>query len=281
MRSKAISSYKIDFSGSAQPFYARDQYGTSEYEKWITNRYFEMWMWRRSQWAIHGERNPCNAAGSRLRNVEQMFPFFGEIVNTMCGNSETAPVTAVFSSYVDLNSCIRSHVSNRPWTENELLSLEIQINSFRNGAKKRFGPYQALNMGTLAWHVVPHLVDVFTKWEALTTLTHIFLKAHIKDSKYSLETPHTKRQTAMSETLRQRLCITSGREVATEKMKQSNNKGCMNSAVEDKTVLVGAKKKPIFSHPRDVLKYEQASNKTQQLKETILPFVMQLSEILG
>lgn len=74
-------------------------------------------------------------------NIDQVPPFFGEIVDTLCRSSETAPITAVFCSYVDLNYCIRRLFSNLGWIVNELMALELLSNNFRTIPEKMFGPY--------------------------------------------------------------------------------------------------------------------------------------------
>lgn len=74
--------------------------------------------------------------------MDQLSNFFEEIVDFQCWNSETAHGTAVFRWYVFLNNCTHRRLSNPGWIEYELLALELQINSFRNGAKEVFGRYQ-------------------------------------------------------------------------------------------------------------------------------------------
>lgn len=93
-----------------------------------------------------------------FEKIEKISPLFGKIGETLCENSGTVPVTAAICSYVNLNTYIGRHFSNSGWTENELLELDLQINSARYGAKKVFGLYQASNMGRKKWRALSHFV---------------------------------------------------------------------------------------------------------------------------
>lgn len=73
-------------------------------------------------------------------------PIFGEIVDTLCGKSGTAPVTEVFCSYADLVHSIRQHFSSPGWTEHELSLLDALGNRFRNVSTNFSSLYQAPNM---------------------------------------------------------------------------------------------------------------------------------------
>lgn len=64
--------------------------------------------------------------------IDHVSLFFGEIIFSLCGNTEIAPVTEVLISYVNLNNTIRRRFCSSGWTENILKLLDVQSNSFKN-----------------------------------------------------------------------------------------------------------------------------------------------------
>lgn len=43
-------------------------------------------------------------------NIDIVSPVFGEVANSLCKNSETAPITEVFTMYSDLKNSIQRRV---------------------------------------------------------------------------------------------------------------------------------------------------------------------------
>lgn len=92
-------------------------------------------------------------------SVHIVSPCFGEIVNTLCGISETAPVTEPYCSSVDLIHNIRMRFSSFERTADELSELNAQMNRFRNVSPEISNPYQGSNVGTSKWRSSLHLAD--------------------------------------------------------------------------------------------------------------------------
>lgn len=80
-------------------------------------------------------------------NVDQVSPFFGETIDTICGNSELGPVTSIFTQYVDFKNNVRRRFCCPGWTKDELDSLGFQINAFQKSAVDIFGTYQVSSIG--------------------------------------------------------------------------------------------------------------------------------------
>lgn len=81
-------------------------------------------------------------------NIDQLFPSFRELVDTMCGSSESGSVTIVLTQYVDFNSNIRKRFCSPGWSEEELDCLTFQSSKFRKTAAEVFGLSQAPNIKT-------------------------------------------------------------------------------------------------------------------------------------
>lgn len=74
------------------------------------------------------------------------------------------------SLYVDLNDTIQRRFCRSGWTENELILLGAQINSFRNLSAKVFGSYQLSNTVSPKWHATSHLADLMKRIESFEYL---------------------------------------------------------------------------------------------------------------
>jgi len=93
------------------------------------------------------------------RNVDQVSPFIGAFFDQCCGEIEDAPVTKVFTKYVDILRKSHRHGEDPAWTEKEVCELERRIKEFKEVAVRVFADYQPSGMGTLKFHLLDHIGD--------------------------------------------------------------------------------------------------------------------------
>lgn len=69
---------------------------------------------------------------SDWNSIDMVLTFIGEIVNTCRGNSESSPVTAVFSLYVDIATPFYRRFCGKRWKQRELNNLAMNFESKRS-----------------------------------------------------------------------------------------------------------------------------------------------------
>lgn len=72
----------------------------------------------------------CVLEAADYNEIDQVFPFFGEIIDSHCGNSTSASLTEVCTAYVDLVNRIYRRFQSPGWRNVGLLDLQRHINSF-------------------------------------------------------------------------------------------------------------------------------------------------------
>lgn len=149
-RSKSISNVQEFSDSSIEQLSARNTAsGTS---KWLETRFSK----RKFRWRLGGLFTESGILGimeaAGYENCDPVSPFFGEIVDKMCGKSESASETNVLTKCLHLNNNIRERFCTVSWTESELDDLSFQLNKFQKVSAKSSGPYRASNMGTSKCH---------------------------------------------------------------------------------------------------------------------------------
>lgn len=92
-----------------------------------------------------------------LQQHRDVVVVFGEIVDSICGQTEHVTATKMFTLFVDLKNCIRKRFCSPGWTEEELFALSKQIDNFRIVTSQILGKYQASTMRTSKWQAFSHL----------------------------------------------------------------------------------------------------------------------------
>lgn len=75
--------------------------------QWLTARLFEREKWRKTYWGVYRNRFFRNAWKKRLWKHRSCVTVFWRCVDVCCRNSKDAPVTDIFTQYVDLIQTIR------------------------------------------------------------------------------------------------------------------------------------------------------------------------------
>ena len=139
---------------------------------------------------------------SDLDRIDEVSPFLGAIIDRCCGETKNAPVTTVFTLYVNLLNEIHCRGRTPGWTDEDLGRLDRSIRDFKTIGKSVFHRYQKSGMGTSKWHLLDHLCVDFRRTGGicymsggLYEMTHKFVKA-------DYEKTSKRNSSAMSETMR-------------------------------------------------------------------------------
>lgn len=73
--------------------------------------------------------------------IDQVPPFFGGIVDVICGNENKAPATEVSTMDFDLNITLKTKLTQPWWKVKELSGLAKLICKFKDVGTKLFGKY--------------------------------------------------------------------------------------------------------------------------------------------
>lgn len=94
--------------------------------------------------------------GADYKNIDMVSPLFGEIVDTLTENSTFAPITEVFTQYMDPRNFIWKHFSHIGCTEKNLSKLEVQVNRFRCVAARVLKPYHSTDIAVSKLHALTY-----------------------------------------------------------------------------------------------------------------------------
>lgn len=96
---------------------------------------------------------------SDLDRIDEVYPFIGEIIDRCCVETTKAPVTIVFTIYVNLLNDIYYRINTPPGcTYEDFGRFDYIILEFKTIGKIGFERYQKSGMGTSKWHLLDHLL---------------------------------------------------------------------------------------------------------------------------
>lgn len=134
-------------------------------------------------------------------SVDQVSPFLGGIADRLCGESSAAPVTSVFTKYVDLYRFIGRRHMAPSWTADDIEQLKEMIAVLKEEGTKLFQHHQASGMATVKWHLLDHIpADICRLGGISFSDASLFEYSHII-FKTLFETTSRRHATAMSETV--------------------------------------------------------------------------------
>lgn len=136
-------------------------------------------------------------------NIDQVFRSFGEIVDIICGNSESGPVTSVFSQYVNLRTIFADDIVDHDELRKSLIVIVYKLMNFKKTAIVIFGPYQTFNMGTSKWHTLSHFVDSSSQMDGNEYADQCNFEIAHKNFKMLYEKTSWKTRTVMLEAMGQ------------------------------------------------------------------------------
>ena len=93
-----------------------------------------------------------------LRDVDQVMPFVASLVDRLCGEVESCPVTHVVVMYTDMVQFMRRRFSEPGFTSAELEVLSQMISNFKAEALKVFKEFQKSGMAFPKFHALDHVV---------------------------------------------------------------------------------------------------------------------------
>ena len=139
--------------------------------------------------------------GADFNSVDMVSPFLGSIIDRCCDNILIAPVTTVFTKYVELVNFIGRVDCTPGWTQSDLHKLKTDICSFKDVGRSTFGAYQPSGMGTPKWHMLDHLPSDLERTGGLEYLkSDLYEMAH-KSVKADYNLTSRRTGTAMAETM--------------------------------------------------------------------------------
>ena len=94
-----------------------------------------------------------------IKKLDMISPFIGGIFDRVCGESETCPITTVFTEYVDVMNKVCGHNGRDVWSGSDISQLRRDIKEFKRNGVRVFGSYQKSGMGTVKWHLLEHVAD--------------------------------------------------------------------------------------------------------------------------
>ena len=92
-----------------------------------------------------------------FKKLDMISPFLGAIVDRVCGCEESAPITTVFTQYVDIMMEVCGYGKIDNWTEEAIEYIAGAIECFKANGVRVFGKYQKSGMGTNKWHLLDHI----------------------------------------------------------------------------------------------------------------------------
>lgn len=127
--------------------------------------------------------------------------FFGKIVDSLCGQADHAPVTMVFTLFVDPSNCVQKRLCSPVWTEEKPFELSKQVNNFRKLTSQIFERYQASTTGISKWYALSLPLAPIRQVEGLEYLDAGVFESVQKTFKTKLKENLQKRNSEMSEFL--------------------------------------------------------------------------------
>ncbi|NJK52916.1 MAG: hypothetical protein HC936_08975 [Leptolyngbyaceae cyanobacterium SU_3_3] len=154
--------------------------------------------------------------------VDNVSPFLGAIVDSLCGLNSTAEVTKAMTEYVDMvNFVFRRHL-NFEWTKETIVLLDRRIRSFKK-AKFAFEKYQVSGMHTQKWHALDHLCEAISDVGGIESLHGGIYEASHKRFKLFYSRSSRRKRTAMDEII---------------SMQNAESSECFNEFIENRTSAV-------------------------------------------
>ena len=92
-----------------------------------------------------------------FKKLDMISPFLGAIVDRVCGCEESAPITTVFTQYVDIMMEVCGYGQIDNWTDEAIEYIRDSIVCFKANGVRIFGKYQKSGMGTNKWHLLDHI----------------------------------------------------------------------------------------------------------------------------
>lgn len=136
-----------------------------------------------------------------LKNLDNVSPFLGALIDRICG-LDYAPVTTVFTLYVDIMHMVCGHNKNNRWNEEEISRLQENIGIFMHEGVALFGSTQASNIGTVKWHMLNHVCEDIRRIGSLSLIdAGLYEYAH-KFFKAVYKTTSGRKHSAMDETIK-------------------------------------------------------------------------------
>lgn len=105
-----------------------------------------------------------------MRCVDQIGPFMGAIMDRMCGEEDSSPVTSVFVQYWGIVSDAYQRNSAKGWSIPMVGRLAERISRLKGNATKLFKRYQASGMVVPKWHLLDHICEDLLRYGNLSTL---------------------------------------------------------------------------------------------------------------
>ena len=118
-----------------------------------------------------------------MKKVDIISPFIGGILDRVCGECDAAPVTTVFTQYVDIMNSVCGCNGRNHWSDDDVSRLRNDIAQLKATAVGVFAAYQKSQMGTVKWHMLDHVPDdivrnggLFISDAGLYEYSHILFK---------------------------------------------------------------------------------------------------------
>jgi len=66
-----------------------------------------------------------------MKKIDIISPFIGGIMDRVCGESNSAPVTTVFTQYVDIMNSVCGSNGRMRWSADDVIRLRNEIAQFK------------------------------------------------------------------------------------------------------------------------------------------------------
>ena len=136
---------------------------------------------------------------SDYKDIENVSPFLGAIVDRCCGEVKEAPVTRTLTMFNDIIQQLYERNHNIGWTDEKLEKLSNDIRLFKKQGRKTFENYQSSKMGFPKWHLLDHIVEDLKRVGNISFLEADFYEMEHKSFKKEYKLTSRRKHSALKE----------------------------------------------------------------------------------
>lgn len=124
-----------------------------------------------------------------FKEMDKVSPFLGSIIDRACGEEMVAPVTKIFTMYVEIVNMFCRNEGVEKWDREQLNRAGEKVAEFKTLGYKYFGEYQKSEMCTEKWHSLDHLKMDAEEMNGLSEVSgssyeksHVLVKTHYRQT---------------------------------------------------------------------------------------------------